>query len=453
VTNIVLVHTDDTGRYLEPYGYDVPAPNLQRVADDGVRFRRAVCAAPTCSPSRGALMTGQSPHSNGLIGLTHRGFSLDDHGQHLVRHLSRHGYETALCGQQHEAEGESRRRAAREKLGYRVFPDDPGPVDGFEAPHERAREDYANARAAAAYVREDHEDPYFLSVGLYNTHRPFPLDDPAVDPAAVRPPGPIPDVPAARRDVAGYVTSAGFVDDCVGHVYDALRESGQLAETVFVFTTDHGPAFPYMKCNLSEGGVGVALIARVPDGPRGEVVDGLVSQIDLFPTFCDYLDVETPDYVEGTSALPLVTGAASSIRDEAFGEVTYHAAYEPKRCVRTERYTYVRRFDEEYTTTVLPNVDDGPTKQFLLEHGLGDRERPREALYDRYHDPAERDNLVDDPAHADVYEDLRGRLETWMRETDDPLLDGAVPKPPGARINERDCVQPGEERYEAASVR
>jgi len=453
VTNIVLVHTDDTGRYIEPYGYDVPTPNLQAVAEEGMVFRNAVCAGPTCSPSRGALMTGQSPHSNGLIGLTHRGFSLDDHDQHLANFLARNGYETVLCGQQHEAESDSHQQPAREKLGYQVSPEDPGVDDAFEAPHERARTDYANTRAAARYVRQGHDDPYFLSLGLYNTHRPFPSDDLAVEPDYVRPPDPIPDVPAAREDMAGYVTSAGFVDDCVGHVFEALRESGDLRETLFVFTTDHGIAFKDMKCNLFEGGIGVSLLARFPDGPRGKVVDALVSQIDLYPTFCERLDLEPPDYLEGTSAMPLVRDETDAIRDEVFSEVTYHGAYEPKRCVRTERYKYIRRFDEEYSTYVLPNIADSPSKQFLLDHGLGDRDRPREALYDLYLDPAERDNLVDDPDHAAVHDDLASRLEAWMRRTDDPLLDGPVTKPPGARINLRECVSNNEERYEDPEIR
>jgi len=103
MTNIVYVHTDNSGRYIEPYGYDVPTPTLQSIAEDGLLFRQAISPAPTCSPSRGAMMSGCSPHSNGLNGLAHLGFSMDDYDQHLVQFLGRNGYETALCGQQHEA--------------------------------------------------------------------------------------------------------------------------------------------------------------------------------------------------------------------------------------------------------------------------------------------------------------------------------------------------------------
>src|SRR5438094_3612066 len=85
--NIIYVHSHDTGRYLQPYGHAVPAPNLQRLASGGVLFRSAFNAAPTCSPSRASLLTGQCPHSNGMLGLAHRGFFLTDYKRHIAHTL------------------------------------------------------------------------------------------------------------------------------------------------------------------------------------------------------------------------------------------------------------------------------------------------------------------------------------------------------------------------------
>ncbi|GAB3035267.1 sulfatase [Natronobiforma cellulositropha] len=441
MTNVVLIHSHDTGRYVGPYGYDLPTPRLQRVAEEGVLFRQAHSAAPTCSPSRGALLTGQPPHVNGLVGLAHRGFSVDDYDRHLASYLSRHGVETVLCGTEHESPADG---SARD-LGYAVFPDDPHPTNAaFDAPHEYAADDYASARAAAAYIHgwSERDPPYFLSVGFHNTHRPFPTGDGlAVDPAYVRPPDPLPDTPETREDMAGYATAVGFVDDCVGHVYDALESAGVLEETLLVFTTDHGPPFPGMKCSLRDGGTGVSLLIRPPDGPRGVAVDALVSHLDLYPTVCETLGVEVPDWAAGHSLHGLVVGEVETVREEVVTEVTYHAAYEPARCLRTERYVYVRRFDD-YETWVLPNVDDGPSKQHLLEYGLGEREQPREALYDRVYDPLECVNLVDDPEYAAVRDEFRERLHTRMAETGDPLLEGPVSKPDGAVADRRDGLHP-----------
>ena len=96
--NILYIHSHDTGRYVQPYGHAIPTPNIQRLAEQGVLFRKAFCAAPTCSPSRASLLTGQYAHCNGMLGLAHRGFSLYDYKQHLIHTLRKEGYKSALIG-------------------------------------------------------------------------------------------------------------------------------------------------------------------------------------------------------------------------------------------------------------------------------------------------------------------------------------------------------------------
>ncbi|HEU4846636.1 MAG TPA: sulfatase-like hydrolase/transferase, partial [Rubrobacteraceae bacterium] len=99
--NILYVHSHDTGRWVRPYGHAVRTPNIQRLAEEGVIFRKAFCAAPTCSGSRACLLTGQYAHSNGMVGLAHRGFSLNDYRHHIVHTLHELGYWSALVGEQH----------------------------------------------------------------------------------------------------------------------------------------------------------------------------------------------------------------------------------------------------------------------------------------------------------------------------------------------------------------
>jgi len=101
--NILYIHSHDSGRYIQPYGFDVPTPNLQRLASEGILFRQAFDAAPTCSPSRAALLTGQCPHNNGMLGLAHRGFSLYDYNQQIIHWLRPHQYRSTLIGVQHIA--------------------------------------------------------------------------------------------------------------------------------------------------------------------------------------------------------------------------------------------------------------------------------------------------------------------------------------------------------------
>ncbi len=422
--NILYIHSHDSGRYLQPYGHAVPTPNLQRLAERGALFRRAYCAAPTCSPSRAALLTGQSPHSAGMLGLANRGFVLGDFSQHIIHTLKGAGYTSALAGIQHLTNAKYHRGA--EAVGYdRIL-----------------TIDYDQAHTAAAdYIRSKPAEPFWLTVGFFETHREFPTKH-VVNPAYVQSPAPFPDTPATRQDMANYIAMARILDDKIGHVLRALDDSGQRENTLIIYTTDHGLAFPGMKCSLTDHGIGVALIM---DGPApfsgGRAIDAMVSHIDIFPTLCHLLDIDPPAWLQGRSMLPLLRGEAESIRDELFAEVSYHAAYEPKRAVRSERYKYIRRYDNRQSP-VLSNIDDGPAKSDLVAFGFAEQAPAPEQLYDTLLDPNERVNLIDDPDHAAVLTDMRARLDRWMRDTDDPLLKGHIPAPPGAELNDPDGMSP-----------
>jgi arylsulfatase A-like enzyme len=417
--NILYLHSHDTGRYVQPYGHAVETPNYQRLAEEGILFRQAFSAAPTCSPSRAALLTGQAPHSAGMIGLAHRGFRLNDPVQHLATTLRDHGYRTVLAGVQHVTTGDPRTLGYDEVLSG---PDrDPGTI----------------ASAAVTVIRQaagESGAPFFLDVGFNETHRPFPdVDDAAA--RYVRPPAPFPDTPETRRDMAAFHADVRRLDAAVGRVLDALDETGLAASTLVMCTTDHGLAFPAMKCNLTDHGTGVLLILRGPAPfTGGQVFDALVSQIDLYPTLCDLLGIDPPAWLQGRSLLPLLRGEIDRVNDHVFAEVTYHAAYEPQRAVRTDRWCYIRRFDAQ-ATPVLPNCDESPTRDLLLEHGWEHRPLAPEQLYDVIFDPNQVNDLAADPDLKSVREDLRQRLQSWMIATDDPLLEGPVPLPPGAMAN------------------
>ncbi|MCD6291694.1 MAG: sulfatase [Anaerolineae bacterium] len=423
--NILYIHSHDTGRYVQPYGHAVPTPNIQRLAEEGVLFRQAFSAAPTCSPSRAALLTGQCAHSSGMLGLAHRGFSLYDYRQHITHTLRGAGYTSTLIGVQHIARDAS-------VIGYdRVIP-----VESNRVEHV--------APAAAAFLRDHPAQPFFLSVGFIETHREFHEPSPQEDPRFCQPPHPVPDTPETRQDMAAFKASARVLDQGIGIVLDALESSGLAENTLVICTTDHGIAFPGMKCNLTDHGIGVMLILRGPGGfTGGQALDAMVSHIDIYPTLCDLLEIQRPPWLQGESLLPLIRGEVDEIHEEIFAEVTYHAAYEPKRAVRTRRWKYIRRFDGR-DRPVLPNCDDSPSKDVWLQHGWRDRSVPEEQLYDLIFDPNEAHNLSDDPAMASVLEEMRGRLERWMRATDDPLLRGPVPAPPGARVNDPNGLSPRE---------
>jgi arylsulfatase A-like enzyme len=419
--NILYMHGHDTGRYVQPYGYAVPTPHIQRLAEEGTLFRRAFCAAPTCSPSRASLLTGQYPHSNGMLGLAHRGFRLHDYGQHMLHTLGRAGYYSALAGMQHIAK-------------------DPA-VIGYDRIVEQDAHAAKVAPAVVEFLRNAPR-PFFLSAGFFETHRPFPAPGPDEDPRYCIPPAPLPDTPETREDFSAFKASARELDRGMGVVLDALDTFGLAEDTLVICTTDHGLAFPGMKCNLTDQGIGVMLIMRGPGGFNGgKVCDGMVSQIDLFPTLCDLLGIERPAWLQGESLLPLPREERAEIHDEIFAEVTYHAAYEPQRAVRTQRWKYIRRFDDR-RRPVLPNCDDSPSKDVWLRHGWAEQFVAAEQLYDLVFDPQERGNLAGDPAFEAVLQEMRGRLDRWMQATNDPLLRGPVPLPEGGMANNPDALSP-----------
>lgn len=425
--NILYLHSHDTGRYVQPYGEQVPMPNVQALADQGVLFRKAFCAAPTCSASRACLLTGQYSQTNGMLGLAHRGWSLRNYDHHIVHTLRDVGYTSILIGEQHISKDPA-------AIGYDEVMKIPTTHVHTVAP--LAMEVLRNRKA---------ERPLFLSIGFFETHREFLGPGSIRDVHYSKPPPNLPDTAEVRSDIAAFKASARSLDHGVGMVLNELEMSGMEDDTLIIFTTDHGMPFPGAKATLYDRGLGVMLILRGPAPfAGGHVVDGLASHIDIYPTVCEYLGVERPDFLQGVSLMPLLNGERSEVREEIFAGSTWHAAYEPQRCIRTRRHKYIRRFGDR-RMPVLPNTDDGPSKEWLLRHGWGDREIPIEQLFDLAFDPNESNNLVDDPGHADVLADLRGRLENWMQETEDPLLAGHVDPPPGVDINlpdQRSALEP-----------
>jgi arylsulfatase A-like enzyme len=243
--------------------------------------------------------------------------------------------------------------------------------------------------------------------------------------------------------MARFKQSARDLDRKMGQVLDALDNAGLAENTLVICTTDHGIAFPRMKCNLHDSGTGVMLILRGPGGfVGGKVVDAMVSHIDIFPTVCDLLQIPPPSWLQGKSMLPLVDGRADEINDAIFTEVNYHAAYEPMRSVRTRRWKYIRRYDPRHGP-VLPNCDDSPGKDLWIDAGWPSMVPDDEMLYDLVFDPNETRNLAADPGHAGTLCELRQRLEAWMRATRDPLLfTGDIPLPSTAKLNDRNGIRP-----------
>ncbi|MFW6152605.1 MAG: sulfatase [Verrucomicrobiota bacterium] len=442
--NIIYIHAHDLGRYCEPMGYDIPAPNLMKLAKEGVLFRQCHASAPSCAPSRAALLTGQHPHRCGMLGLPSPplGYHLNDYNRHLAAFLKRHGYETALSGVQHVA------RAPW------APPRDVLPYDHF-LNHEPAGSQEFNpgltAPAAVEFLMQEHSRPFFLSVGFLDPHRNnrgdgrvFIESQPSHEPADIEmqarycQPWPhMPDNAVTRRDMANFKMGVEMMDQDVGRVLKALDTPELRDNTIVIFTTDHGPGICEAKCTLTDRGTGVVLIIRgaanTEDGQGsafqgGKVVDAMTQHLDLYPTIADIIGAEPPDGLDGKSLLPLVSSETGEIHETIFTEQTYHYNSRPRplRAARTSRHKYIRSYKRDQAR----GIDRGPAEEFWAEYGYDDMPFPDEQLYDLVFDPHEAHNLAEAPTHAQVLDDMRQLMDRWMKNTDDPLIDGIIPDPP-----------------------
>lgn len=393
------------GKFNQIYGYNINTPNFFSIAQDSTIFRNAHCAGPTCSPSRAALLTGMCPHSAGILGLAHRGFEISEPKRHLSWYLKNLGYQTALFGVQHEIKDVK-------KLGYDTVYD-----EKWEGDHD----ENITEKASDFILNYSNEKPFFISVGLFAPHRPY-RNNPSDLQDFVLPPKELCDLPQVRKDYADYIESVAYADQCAGKVIDALKKRNMYDDMLVLLTTDHGVAFPFMKCNLTDSGTGVTMAMKLPHQKQHHISDQLISQIDVFPTLCDLLNSQKPDWLQGKSFMNILNGEKSEINDAIYSEVTYHAAYEPQRCIRTKRYKYIKRFDT-YGKYVLPNIDAGYSKSCYLQYGLQNQTVPREELYDLVLDPMEKNNLASNDQYSDIKKQLESSLLKWQTETNDPLLD------------------------------
>ena len=426
--NVVMIHPHNLGQHLGCYGWDVETPNVDAIAEAGVRFENNFCTASHCSPARGSLWTGNYPHRNGLVGLAHLGWELHDDERTLVMDLNDAGYDTRLFGLQHISSDPSR-------AGFRH-------VDG--STHEFSVDEPAAevADSVESFLRGvDADDrPFFASVGFSEVHREplvercldcgWTFDLPGYDsddPEDVTPLPYLPDRPGIREDLSHFNGMVRAVDEAVGRIDDALSAAGLEDDTILIFTTDHGIGFPRSMGTCYDPGVETALVMRWPARfDAGAVRDELLSAVDFRPTMLELLGEDPPTDVDGRSFAPLLTGGDYDRRERVFLEFTWHSKYNPVRAVRTERYKYVRNFGD------LPLVYI-PAPLFSSEAGKEVRDecygsqRPEEELYDLEADPHELENVADDPAHADALSTLREAVSEWMESTDDRLLEGEWP--------------------------
>ena len=415
--NIVFLIADNLGwRDLSCYGdTNYSSPHTDRLAEQGVMFTNAFVSAPSCSPSRTTMISGQSPHSVGTLGLTHldASFQMSTDVPTLPRTLQQAGYRTGIIGKWHVAPFKS-----PSAYGYHKH----------LSPME-----IKSADPALKFIDMAKEKPFYLEMNFMQTHRPSPNHayrqhpDFPIDPDAIHVPDywSLPDWPEIREDVAAYYSQAAWMDRIVGEVMAKLEREGLRENTLVIYVSDNGPMYPGGIGACYDRGIATPLILSWPAGlPQGRVVHGLASTIDIMPTCLQAAGVDIPQCVQGASLLPISRGETDIVHDAIFAEMTHHVLYTPMRVIRTPYYKYIEN---------LNNVPVGldMCEDFEWAHRVAElpdqpccRPRSPEELYDLKNDPNELDNLIykaEAPDLSPLQAELREQLHQWRRDTNDPL--------------------------------
>lgn len=454
--NVVIYLTDDES-WLErsAYGWsNIPTPHFDRVAREGVLFTRGYTSAPSCAPSRAALLTGRNfweleqgafiqawlpakfPTLPDLMGAGgyHAGFTAKGWGP---------GVTPPESGRNRNPAGTpySRLKRASPESGI-------NPIDyaaNFEA--------FLKVRAPGR--------PFWFWVGCTEPHSPCAEDNHQKLAAkhglgldAIKVPGFLPDTPGVRRSRANMLYEVCHADEDLGRIIRILEDRGELANTLLIVTGDNGTQVLRSKTNVHDWGVHVPLAimwpARVKGGRR---VDDFVNFIDLAPTMLEAAGLPVPAGMSGRSILKVLTSGAAGRVDSSRSWTTagleWHGEDEDislaARMIRDERYQYIVNYsatprrksvparqlpDSEYARTAETDDEVG----LVLKHPhhpavrkfteLFVDPRPREELYDCETDPWELRNVAALPEYAAVKARLRSQLETYQRQTKDPRITG-----------------------------
>ncbi len=452
--NILFCISDDqsyahTGANGDPV---VKTPAFDRIAREGLRFTHAFCDAPTCGPSRSAILTGQQIWRLEEAGNIHS--TLPAKFATYTGLLEEAGYAVGYTGKgwspgRLEPGGRKSNPAGKPFNRRRLKP----PFKGMR------NTDYAgNFQDFLNQVPKD--QPFCFWLGTSEPHRGYELGAgkrTGKDPSKVIVPPIFPDTDIVRNDILDYLVEVEHFDSMVARAIAALKARGELDNTLVVITSDHGMPFPRAKASLYDAGSRVPLAIRWANGIKnpGRDVKAFVNLSDLAPTFLEVAGVKIPEMMTARSLGEIFEGNDPAGMDAAFVAMERHDGCRkggkgyPCRAIRTEEYLYIHNFeptrwpsgspDASVCARSLPygEIDSSPTKTYMMEHRnkhgvarlaeLAFGMRPAEELYDLSSDPHQTVNVAGSTAMAELQTKLRQRLFDHLEKTGDPrVVGGAV---------------------------
>lgn len=413
--NIVVFIADDLGwEESSPYGNPVVrTPNLQRLANEGLRFDRFYLTASSCSPSRSSLFSGLYPHNTGAPDLH---TDMSPAVELFIEPLRTAGYHTMLIGKSHGTNNPE----VRKKFSQLVLADWSRPWTMGDMWEKALRE-------------RPKDRPFFLWAASIDPHRPYKQGtyEHPHDPAKVIVPPYYPDIPEMREELAGYYDEISRFDEHVGRVLRMLEQENILDDTVIVVLSDNGRAFPQAKTRLNVAGVRSPFIVRYPPLIKaGGVTTSLASAVDLAPTLVALAGAPAMQRGDGTSLVPVLRDPRQTVRRLAFTEHNWHGTRAYERGAVTATHLYIRNWLPALTNPPPGEVVPMPAYQAMQALFDAGRlpptqadcfltPRPEEELYAVATDPHCLHNLAADPANQTLLRELRASVEQWQANTRD----------------------------------
>lgn len=429
--NVVLMVVDDQGLDAGCYGNTViQTPHLDALAAEGTRFDNAFCTTASCSASRSVLLSGLHNHANGQYGHMHgyNNFHTQTFVQSLPVLLNQAGYRTCSIGKYHVQPEE-------------IYHFEQYSNDGIMG----ARSSIRMAENARTFIEQKDDRPFFLyfctsdphrsRVGFANDQTYPDVQEVEYDPESIPVPHFLPDLPETRQELAEYYQATTRADQGLGQLVKVLKETGHWNDTLVIYLSDNGIPFPGAKTNLYDPGMRLPLVIRSPEAKqKGVGSQAMVSFVDIAPTVLDFAEAKGPKYkLHGRSVLPVLEESNPGGWDEVYGSHTFHeiTMYYPMRVIRTKQYKCILNLAHPLSFPFASDLYASDTWQAVLREGLdmyGSRSvdsylhRPQYELYDLEADPHEVNNLAEDADHAEVFAELKGKLEKFSKQTKDPWV-------------------------------
>lgn len=432
--NILLLMSDNqSADHLGCYGdTSVKTPKIDQIAKNGVLFKNAFCSAPSCSPARAAMLTGQDIWRLGEAASLWSSFPKMEVFTQLL-----------------------------EKSGYHVGIEGKG-----WGPGDETVTGWKNNPGGERYLsfeefmtEKDNDQPWMYWYSSRDPHRPYRKEgwkNSGIDLDKIFVPPYLPDHEAVRKDIADYYDEIQKFDTDVGSFLSLLKEMGEMENTIVVICSDNGWQMPRGLANLYDFGSKIPLIISWPEHfPIGREIDDFINLMDFAPTFLELAGIPIPQQMTAKSFAHLLTskqeGRIDPSRDhivmgrERHAFVRAHGLGYPARALRTDKYLYIRNYEPDRWPAGDPplygDVDahmlhyESPTKILMLKNknnkeikplfDLAFARRPKEELYELSQDPYQLNNLSNSKDHQELLKALSHQLTSYLVRTQDPREAGS----------------------------